>query len=126
MRSLLLGLLVIAACSKSSKSGDECERVMTKSKAVLGEMARMRGVDFDAKAQAKLAEQCRSALAKGNRDPSMDCVLAAKDDAAVRDCYMKGFELYMKRSKAIRDGRPPVGSAAPPADEPGTGSATHP
>jgi len=127
MRSLLLGLLVIAACSKADQA-DECQRVMAKSKAVLGEMARMRGIEIDAKGEAKLVEQCRAALKKGKRDPAMDCVLAAKDDAGVRDCYLKGFESYQQRSKAIRDGKPPVGDAPAPTGEPGSGSAhgTHP
>jgi hypothetical protein len=31
----------------------------------------------------------------------MACVLAAKDDAGVRDCYMKGFEQYLQRSKEV-------------------------
>src|SRR5688572_4765474 len=31
----------------------------------------------------------------------MQCVLAANDDAAVRNCYMKGYEQYLERSKEV-------------------------
>ncbi len=85
-------------CSK--KQADECQRVIDKSKNALSEISRLRGKELGAADRKVLVEQCRKALEAGKRDPSVDCVLAAKDDAHVRDCYMKGFESYVERSKS--------------------------
>lgn len=80
---VVLVAILVAGCSKKA---DECQRVIEKSKNVLAEIARLRGKELDAQDRKTLVAQCRKALAEGARDPSMSCVLAAKDDAAVRDC----------------------------------------
>ncbi len=87
-------------CSKSG-GGDECQRVIDKSFTVLTEMARLRGRELDAADRKVLVEQCRKALKEGKRDPAMTCVLGAADDAAVRACYIKGFQSYAAKSKGI-------------------------
>ncbi|MDQ3366232.1 MAG: hypothetical protein M3680_12465 [Myxococcota bacterium] len=102
---VLLGLspglsLVASGCSKSG-GGDECQRAIDKSWTVLLEMARLRGRELDAADRKTVVEQCRKAMKEGKRDPAMTCVLAAANEAAVRDCYMKGFASYAAKSKAI-------------------------
>src|SRR5204863_3396499 len=89
--------IVVGGCSK--KASDDCVRVVEKSSKVLGEIAAMRNVKFGDKEREQVTAQCREAVKAGRKDPQMACVLAAKDDAGVRDCYMKGFEQYVERSK---------------------------
>lgn len=100
MRAAVLSILVIAgACSK--KSEDKCQRVIEKSIKVLGEIAALRGAKLGTEETKQLVEQCRKATKAGHPDPQIDCVLAAKDDAGVRNCYIKGYEQYLERSKEI-------------------------
>jgi hypothetical protein len=95
-----LAIALVAIAAGCSKKADECQRVIDKSAAPLTEIARLRGKELTADDRKTLVDQCRKALAKGQRDPSVDCVLAAKTDAMVRDCYMKGYEQYLARSKS--------------------------
>ncbi|MBA3392649.1 MAG: hypothetical protein H0T89_08400 [Deltaproteobacteria bacterium] len=96
---VVVGVLGVGVgCSK--QQADECQRVIDKSKNALSEISRLRGKELSADDRKLLVEQCRKSLKAGKREPSVDCVLAAKDDAHVRDCYMKGFESYIERSKS--------------------------
>lgn len=97
---VVIGVVVVVGFGCSKKQADECQRVIDKSKNALSEIARLRGKELGADDRKMLVEQCRKSLKAGKRDPSVDCVLAAKDDAHVRDCYMKGFESYVQRSKS--------------------------
>ena len=102
MRLALVFFVVIlaGACSKKS-GGDKCQRVIDKSMKVLGEISAMRGVKLGDAEKKALVEQCRKATKEGHPDPQIDCVLAAKDDAGVRSCYIKGYENHLERSKEI-------------------------
>lgn len=99
MRVLLL-VALLAGCSKKSGE-DKCTRVIEKSMKVLGELATMRGTKLGPKEKAQLVEQCRRQTRDGKPDAEMECVLAAKDDAAVRKCYIRGYEDYLARSKEV-------------------------
>ena len=85
--------IVLLGCGKD----DDCQRVMDKSWAVLGDIARAAGKPLD---RGQLVERCRAALKEGKRDPVMDCVLAAGGEGAVRDCYGTAFGEYMGAAKA--------------------------
>lgn len=99
-RHFVLACLLLAACSK--KKEDKCTRAIDKSWTVLNEIAVLRGKNAKLTPEDKKAfvENCRKA-SKSKPDPEVDCVLAAKDDAGVRDCYMKGYEAYLARSKEM-------------------------
>lgn len=100
MRRLCVVLLLVTACG-SKKSDDKCARVMDKSMTVLNEIAALRGVKLGAKEKQQLIEQCKKAEKAGHPDPATACVLAAADDKAVRNCYMKSFEDHLQHTKEI-------------------------
>ena len=101
MRVCIALIVSLAACSSSKPKGDECQQMVDKSAKVLDEIAKLRNRSLTADDRTKLVAQCREGLAAGKRDPSMDCVLAAKSDAEIRDCYMKGFASYRTKSMEI-------------------------
>ena len=99
MRKLLV-LALLVACG--SKKDDKCAKVIDKSMKVLSEISAMRGKGKLGELEKKsLVEQCQKQLKSGTPDPTVDCVIGAADDAAVRRCYMKGYEDYLARSKEI-------------------------
>jgi hypothetical protein len=95
MRYVLL--LALAGCSK----GDDCQRFYAKSRVVLDTLAEKAGQKAGADLRTSFVEDCRSELAKGRRDPVMDCVLGAATDDAVNECWKKAFEDYAKPSKSM-------------------------
>lgn len=103
MRSVLLvslATLALASCG-GKKSTDKCTRMIDKSMKVLGEISAMRGARLGKLEHDQLIEQCRAAVKAGRPDPQMACVLAAADDAAVRRCYIAGYEQHLARSKEV-------------------------
>ena len=80
--------------------GDDCEKVADKTMPIVAEMAKSFGKEVKPEDRAKMVEKCRTALKDGHRDPAMDCILAAADEAAVRACITKGMGDYQAKSKA--------------------------
>lgn len=78
---------------------DDCQRFVDKAWPVLDKL--MAKVPATAKrpkpSKATLVEMCRKAP---RRDASMDCVLAAADQAAVEACLSSAFTDYMNKGKA--------------------------
>lgn len=100
MRRALVVVLIGAACSSKS---DDCVVMIEKSRGALEDMARSAGRTFTADDRDQFIAKCRDALARGRRDGAMDCVLAAKGDAAARACYAQNldrFDRYTHRAKA--------------------------
>ncbi len=92
MKSLLVACVLIG-CGKS----DDCQKLVDKMTPVMKEMASKDGKDFD-KGKEKFLEKCRKDD-KMKNDPTMKCVLDAKDDAAVKECIAKPMGEYAGRSK---------------------------
>ncbi len=99
-RYLALALLLVA-CSKKAPAGDECQRVVDKTFPIIAEMAKGVGKEMKAEDKAKMLDKCRVSLKEGHRDPAMDCVLSAADEAAVRVCIKQGMGSYAAKSKAL-------------------------
>lgn len=102
MKRNLLLLLLLAACSKkAAPAGDDCQRFVDKSRAVLEGMLKSAGkgsaADLD-----KLVTECRAHAGKpGNKDDAMmKCVLDAKDDPAVAACWAASLTDYQEKGKA--------------------------
>lgn len=98
-RGVAVAVVVMAAAAACGKRADECQRMADKSGPMFAAMARTAGREITGDDQAKIVAQCRQALAGGHRDPVLDCVLGAAGDAAVRACYLKGFEGPAARTK---------------------------
>lgn len=99
MTRVIVGIVVIAAVVACGKRADECQRMADKSGPMFAAMARAAGREITGDDQAKIAAQCRQALAGGHRDPVLDCVLGATGEAAVRACYLQGLERPAAREK---------------------------
>ena len=91
-------VILLVACSKSS-GGDDCQKVLDKSRTVMAEMGKSRGKPVSAADEAKLLDRCHDALAGGKREPAMDCILAAKDDDGVRGCISGGLKDYRENGR---------------------------
>jgi len=79
--------VIAAACGTPA---DDCQRMVERSAPMFAAMARAAGREIGEAATAKIVAQCRRSVAAGHRDPALDCVLAARDDAAVHRCYLTG------------------------------------
>jgi hypothetical protein len=90
-------VILLVACSKSS--GDDCQKVLEKSRTVMAEMGKSMGKPISAADETKLLDRCHDALAGGKREPAMDCILAAKDDDGVRACISGGLKGYRETGK---------------------------
>jgi hypothetical protein len=93
--ALIVGLAVVAC----GKPADECQRMVDKSGPMFAAMAKAASREITGDDKAKIVAQCRRSLAGGHRDPVLDCVLGAAGDAAVRACYLNGFDGPAARSK---------------------------
>lgn len=89
-------LLVLSACGGGGKQ-DDCQRFADKIWPTLTKMAAADG-GKPMPSKASMVEKCRVA---SKRDPMMDCVLAAKDQAGADTCVQKAFGAYLDKSKAI-------------------------
>jgi hypothetical protein len=94
MKRILVACLLIG-CSK----GDDCQKLVDKMMPVMKEMASKSGknVDMD-KGKDEFLQNCRKDD-KMKNDPTMKCVLDAKDEAAVKECIAKPMNDYAGRSK---------------------------
>jgi hypothetical protein len=94
-------VIALVACSKSH-GGDVCQQLTDKVAPVVRELATQAGKPLTDSDLAKMTDQCRE-RAKGGTPDDADskCILAAKDQAAVRACMEAGLKDYMKKSKAI-------------------------
>lgn len=91
-------VILLVACSKSG-GGDDCQKVLDKSRTVMAEMGKALGKPVSAADETKLLDRCHDALAGGKREPAMDCILAAKDDDGVRACITGGLKSYRDTGK---------------------------
>lgn len=94
---LLLPLLLLPALHGIA-SADDCQKMFDRSKPILLEIVKTAGKTLT---DAEIAKQVASCRQASKRDPVMDCVLAAADDAAVRVCWKTAFEDYRTASLAI-------------------------
>jgi hypothetical protein len=93
-------VLALVACSKTTKVSDDCRTIVDKSRTVMAEMAKSSGgKPVTVADEDKLIERCHDALANGKREATMDCILAAKDDDAVRACVSDGLKGYGDNAK---------------------------
>ncbi len=86
--------VVLIGCGKS----DDCSKLVDKMMPVMKEMAGKDGADIE-KGKDKFIEKCRKDD-KMKNDPTMKCVLDAKDNDAVKACLSGGLDDYRKKSKA--------------------------
>lgn len=93
-RILVACVILVAGCKKA----DDCQRLVDKMLPVMKEMAGKDAADVE-KGKDKFIEKCRKDD-KMKNDPTMKCVLDAKDDAAVKACISGAMGEYGKRSKA--------------------------
>lgn len=105
MRSLL-GIVALGSSVLGTSVGigcgggkaDDCQRFVDKAWPVLDKMMSTASAAGKPRpSKAKLVELCRQTP---RRDASMDCVLAAADQAAVGACLSSAFTDYMGRSKS--------------------------
>jgi len=96
MRTTLL-LLLLAACSK--KKGDDCQQFADKSHSVLTEMTKGVGKPLPADYESKFLDECRKHPEKIKKDPVFKCVLDAKSDDAVKQCYSTAFSDYASKGR---------------------------
>lgn len=94
-RWLALTLLLVL---HGTSYADDCQKVYERSKPILVELAKAAGKTLT---DADLAQGLASCRQASKRDPLMDCVLAAADEAAVRVCWKTGLEDYRTASAAI-------------------------
>lgn len=97
MRTMLV--LMLAAAAGCGGKGDDCQRFVDKSKPVLLGMGKgMGGREIGEKELSQMVEMCRTSPNAKN-DPVMKCVLDAKDENGVRDCYTEAFGEYAAAGK---------------------------
>ena len=73
------------AATKAVNSFEDCTRFIDKARPVIEEMTKKAGMPFGPGETATFVRECQASTAP--REPLMDCVLAAKDEPAVRACY---------------------------------------
>ncbi len=101
MKTLACIALSLVACSKKP-SGDVCQQIADKAWPVVQEMAKAAGKDMPPGAADEMTQQCRDRLKSGKPlDADSKCMLAAADQAAVRECFEVGVRDYQRKSKAI-------------------------
>lgn len=103
---LLLFAALIAGCSKHADKAEppapapapkvavkgvnslaDCTRFVDKARPMIEEMTKKAGMPFGPGETAAFVTECTTSTAP--REPLMDCVLAATDEAGVRACYPK-------------------------------------
>jgi hypothetical protein len=70
---------------KGVNSFEDCTRFVDKARPVIEEMTRKAGMPFGPGETAAFVSECTASTEP--RTPLMDCVLAAKNEPAVRGCY---------------------------------------
>jgi hypothetical protein len=112
MRWMIAAVLLVSACQDSTankkpaaaaKTGDDCKLFLTKARGVLQQLSTAAGVTWNSSMEETALADCRADLAAGKRAQLIDCVLGAKDEAAVQGCF--------PRFEELTDGK--RGSAAP-------------
>ena len=71
--------------AKGVNSFDDCTKFVDKARPMIEEMTKKAGMPFGPGEVAAFVSECTASTAP--REPLMDCVLAAADEAAVRRCY---------------------------------------
>jgi len=101
----------------TANTADDCKLFLVKARATLTAMSKAAGVTYSSSIEDRALADCRKDLAAGTRSHLIDCVLTARDEAAVQACFPRYEDLV-----------PHAGSSAPRAvgsgAATGTGSAT--
>ncbi|MGE0867460.1 MAG: hypothetical protein AB7P03_02780 [Kofleriaceae bacterium] len=80
----------ILGCSNKPDPRAECERAIAKAQTVLDSLAKASGSEatqLSAKHREGFIQRCEQGIKRGKPDPITACVLAARDDAALRKCF---------------------------------------
>ncbi len=133
---LLLVVALLAACDDSRtqstasqgatptpgatvKTADDCKLFLVKARATLTTMSKAAGVTYSSSIEDRALADCRKDLAAGTRSHLIDCVLTARDEAAVQACFPRYEDLVPQAGSGAR----PAGSAASSPAGSGAGSA---
>lgn len=108
---MIAAVLFVSACQDSKatkpaeavKTADDCKLFLTKARGVMQKLSTAAGVTWNASMEETALTDCRADLAAGKRAKLIDCVLSAKDEAAVEGCFPRFDELTDRK----------LGSAAP-------------
>ena len=85
------------AANQPVKTADDCKLFLTKARGTLQRLASAASVSWTPAMEEDTLKQCRVDLAAGQRAKLIDCVLSAKDEAAVQQCFPRYEELVDKR-----------------------------
>lgn len=84
------------AANQPVKTTDDCKLFVTKARGTLQRLATAASVTWTPAMEDQTLTQCRDDLAAGRRPKLIDCVLTAKDEAAVQQCVPRYEELVDK------------------------------
>lgn len=137
---LLLVVALLAACDGSrtqptasqggsatpgatAKTADDCKLFLVKARATLTTMSKAAGVTYSSSIEDRALADCRKDLAAGTRSHLIDCVLTARDEAAVQACFPRYEDLVPQAGagRAVGSGS----GAAPGAGSAASSSAAH-
>ncbi|HVK84260.1 MAG TPA: hypothetical protein VM513_09135 [Kofleriaceae bacterium] len=85
------------AATQPVKTADDCKLFLAKARGTLQRLATAASVTWTPAMEEDTLTQCRADLAAGQRAKLIDCVLTAKDEAAVQRCFPRYEELVDKR-----------------------------
>lgn len=99
MKSLLL-LVALGSLAHADHTAADCEPAVKKMWPVVQDLAAKQNVKLGDADRAKMVSGCKDTLAKDPKEPTVACVLDAKDDAAVRACLTTAFKTSSDKAKA--------------------------
>lgn len=77
----------------TAKTADDCKLFLVKARATLTTMSKAAGVTYSSSIEDRALADCRKDLAAGTRSHLIDCVLTARDEAAVQACFPRYEDL---------------------------------
>jgi hypothetical protein len=90
-----------AATGAGSASAGDCARYLERSRGPLQQLAKDMGKPLAPGFDKQFLDTCQASDKAGHRDPSMTCVLAAADDAAVGACWTAAMKKYKDRGRQL-------------------------